>query len=505
MAPNGADPAAGRPDVLLVMTDQHRAGLTRRGGYPLDTMPFLDGLAATGTDLVNAYTPHPTCVPARTSMLTGRFPSAHRVRQNSTAQHACYEADLLDVLRGAGYRLHFAGKPHIHRGPADFDSWAGPYFHTEGPQHTEQQAAFDTWLRGLDHGPSTEATPFPLEVQLPYRIVDDAVAALDQAPADQPLFSWVSFPEPHNPYQVPEPYFSMFAESDVPDRLSGPEAAEAKGGDHRWLRRLVESKRPNYDDLWRRYAANYLGMLRLIDDQLERLLAAVAARGRDTVVVVLSDHGDYVGEYGLQRKGAGLSEFLARIPMVVAGPGVAAQTRTEMVSLVDVLPTLCELLGLELPAGVQGRSLAPLLAGEPVPTGEFGSIYAEVGFGGAPYGPDEHPPLHFDYTGTSYDELNSVTMSGGRRMVRAGDWKLVMDSEGCTELYSLADDPAELVDLSDDPARTGELLALTRLLAAWMIRVGDELPTGAYRPKRLPHNWRWADRALPLPTARTSR
>nr|WP_269449695.1 sulfatase-like hydrolase/transferase [Auraticoccus cholistanensis] len=482
---------------MVVMTDQHRAGLTRRSGYPLDTMPFTDRLAATGTDFTRAHTANPTCVPARTSLLTGRFPSAHRVRQNSTARHACYERDLLDVLRDAGYRLHFAGKPHIHRGPEDFDAWAGPYWHTSGPQRSEEQRRFDAWLHALDHGPSETATPFPLEVQLPYRIVDDAIAQLDEAPTGQPGFFWVSFPEPHNPYQVPEPYFSLFAEEDVPERASGPEAAERKGGDHLWMRRLIESKRPGYDERWRRYAASYLGMLRLVDDQLERLVDAVGQRGRDTVVVLLSDHGDYVGEYGLQRKGAGLSDFLTRIPLVVAGPGVVAQQRDELVSLVDLLPTLCELLGLDVPAGVQGRSLAPLLAGEDVPVGEFASIYAEVGFGGARYRVDEHPPLHFDYAGTTYDELNSVTMSGGQRMVRAGDWKLVVDDEGRSELYHLGDDPAELCDLSEDGEHADRLLTLTRLLAAWMIRTGDELPTGAYRPKRVPHNWRWAEHAPP--------
>src|SRR5439155_937122 len=81
----------------------------------------------------------PACVPARTSLLTGRFPSAHQVRQNSNAQYAHYQQDLLDVLRDADYQLHFAGKPHMHRGPDDFDTYAGPYFHTEGPERNADE------------------------------------------------------------------------------------------------------------------------------------------------------------------------------------------------------------------------------------------------------------------------------------------------------------------------------------------------------------------------------
>src|SRR3954447_14635853 len=80
-----------RPDIVVVMTDQQRVGLTRRSGYPVDTMPYVDGLAARGTDFRQAYTSAPACVPARTSLLTGRFPSAHQVRQNSNARYAHYD------------------------------------------------------------------------------------------------------------------------------------------------------------------------------------------------------------------------------------------------------------------------------------------------------------------------------------------------------------------------------------------------------------------------------
>ncbi|HZX06387.1 sulfatase-like hydrolase/transferase, partial [Kribbella sp.] len=163
------------------MTDQQRVGLTRRSGYAVDTMPFVDGLAAAGTDFRNAYTAAPACVPARTSLLTGRFPSAHRVRQNSNAQYAYYEQDLLDVLRAADYQLHFAGKPHMHRGADDFDTYAGPYFHTHGPERTPDEKAFDGWLERLDHGVADEPTPYDVTTQLPYRITSDALRAIDGA------------------------------------------------------------------------------------------------------------------------------------------------------------------------------------------------------------------------------------------------------------------------------------------------------------------------------------
>jgi arylsulfatase A-like enzyme len=482
--------ATRRPHVLLIMTDQHRAGFTAGSGFGLDTMPFTDDLAGEGLRFPGAYTSSPACVPARTSLLTGRFPSSHKVTQNSNAEHAYYDRDLLDVLRSAGYRLSFSGKPHMHRGPDDFDFWAGPYYHTAGPAETDEQRAFDAWLDELDHGVAMEPTPFPLECQLPHRIVDRALDALDSA-GDQPQFLWVSMPEPHNPYQVPEPYFSMFAEEDVPPRVHGPEAARAKGGHWLWLQRLIEEKRPDYDEHWRRYRANYCGMLRLIDDQIRRLVEhARAALDGPLLVVLLSDHGDYVGEYGMQRKGAGLPEVLVRIPLVFHGDGVEpGQVRDELVSLVDVLPTVCEIVGIPVPDGVQGRSLEPLLRGEPAPSDVFSSIYAERGYGGQTYGPEERPPLHFPYEGTTFDELNTVTQSGTSRMVRCGDHKLVVHSTSEGELYDLRADPTEVVDLFDDPRHARLREKLTWLMLQWTLRLQDTHPRGAYDPKVPEHHW----------------
>jgi len=481
-----------RPNILVLMTDQQRIGFTAAQGGP-DAMPRTDALLRRGTRFPRAYTSAPACVPARTSLLTGRFPSAHRVRQNSTAQHALYSRDLLDVLREADYSLHFSGKPHMHPGPQDFDTFHGPFMHDGGPQETAEHAAFDSWLHDLDHAVAHEPTPFPVASQLPHRIVDGAIAAVDAADPARPFFLWVSFPEPHNPYQVPEPYFSLFPPDSVPERTAGPEVLDRLGWRFRWLHRLIEEKRPGFDAEWRRLRANYLGMLRLIDDQIARLLDHLGDTLEDTVVLVLSDHGDLVGEYGLQRKGAGLPDALVRIPFGVSGPGVDPQEREELVSIVDVLPTLAELVGTGIPPGVQGRSLAPLLAGDDAPAEEFSSMYAEHGYGGVSYHEQDRPPLHFPYEGRGFDELNSVTQSGEMRMVVEGDLKLIVDDTGEAFLYDLREDPTELTNLIDAPQTAEARDALNRRLVQWLLRVADDLPVGAYRPSMPAHNWRWAD------------
>ena len=141
---------------------------------------------------------------------------------------------------------------------------------------------------------------------------------------NQPFALWVSFPEPHNPYQVPKPYFDMFPPEAVPPRGAAPETLKNKGFKWEWLRGLEESTYPGYEKNWRRTRSNYLGMLRLIDDQVDRLLRRLETSGklRNTIVVYLADHGDYFCDYGLERKGVELPEVLTRVPMVWAGPGI---------------------------------------------------------------------------------------------------------------------------------------------------------------------------------------
>ena len=484
-----------RPNIVLIMTDQQRADFSRAEGFALDPMPFLDKLGEHGARFSHAYTPMPTCGPARCSLLTGRFPKATRVRENWGLANITAETDLPSALREHGYSINLAGKNHTYLTERDFD-WSSMYMHTGGgraDRRTEDDAEFDQWLDALDHGVSSQPTPFPLENQPPYRVVRDAIACLDERDREKPFFLWLSFAEPHNPYQVPEPYFSMFPEEALPDRMAGPEAIAAKGDHWRWLRTLIEEKRPGYDEAWRRYRANYLGMVRLIDDQIRRFVEHLEATGQrdDTVLIFVSDHGDYAGDYGLQRKGVGLPECLVRVPFFIAGPGVVASDamRAEFVSLVDLFPTICEMLGIDIPDGVQGRSIWPILCGKPYPEQEFRSIYAELGIGGLPYREHERPPLHFPYEGPTFDELNSVTQSGNLKMVRMGRWKLLLDVEGNGELYDLESDPAELDNRYGDPACREQQLAMTTELLRWTIRTEDDLPGGRYIRKHAPHNW----------------
>lgn len=110
-----------KPNIVIVMTDQQRADLRKGRGYALDTMPFLDQFAAEGVDFGRAYTPNPTCMPARVSMFTGRYPSCHQARTNHNGRDVLYTRDLLDVLKENGYRTALCGKNHSQHEHTDFD------------------------------------------------------------------------------------------------------------------------------------------------------------------------------------------------------------------------------------------------------------------------------------------------------------------------------------------------------------------------------------------------
>lgn len=474
-----------KPNVIVIMTDQQRADVCGREGFPLDTTPFLDSLAAKGTWFDKAYTSMPICVPARTSFLTGRFPSAHQVRDNTSAVNASFQEDMFTTFRKQGYATALVGKNHTYLKPNEVCDYTLPFGHFggTGSHRTQQEMEYDTWLSQQSQV-GTAPSPFPVECQLPSRIVR---ASMDwiQSNGNNPFFLWMSFPEPHNPYQVPEPYFSMFPPEDLPSVQSSNHDREEKGFKWKWSRMLGEHFAPNYEELIPRARSNYFGMMRLIDDQVKRLheFLISSSLSENTVIVFLSDHGDFVGEYGLIKKGPEMPEILFRIPLLFVGPEIKASAlpHESHVSIVDIFPTLCELIGTEIPDGVQGRSLWPLLTGQDYPKREFSSVYGEHGFGGHYY--NDTDPLDYDQCGSvneqgviRYDELNKYSQSGLMRSVRKGEWKLNVDMYGNIELYHISDDPLELRNVHGEECFGDIERDMLGTLATWLIRVQDPLP-----------------------------
>jgi arylsulfatase A-like enzyme len=195
-----------KPNIVLCIVDQLAYGLTRSSGYPFDTCPTLDGLQKRGVGFTRNYCTMPLCVPSRVSMLTGRWPEAHRVRMNLQSGDAFFDRDIYQVAKSRGYSTALLGKNDTYLKKSDVDVWH-EYFHDGGPRDGSVQpaeAAYDRWLRDQHFNVVNEPTPFPLSAQLPYRIVRDAMEFIDET-ANQPFLLQVSIPAPHDPEQVPAP------------------------------------------------------------------------------------------------------------------------------------------------------------------------------------------------------------------------------------------------------------------------------------------------------------
>lgn len=488
-----------KTNIVVIMTDQQRADVRALEGYPLNTTPFLDSLAQKGTWFNKAYTTMPICCPARTSLLTGRWPSSHRVTGNFCLAEVDYEQDLFDIAKEAGYETALIGKNHSYVDPQQKTDYhlAQTHFGGLGPQRTVQEQAYDEWLKTFSQV-SLEPTPFPLECQLPYRAVTAAQKWI-QGIKDRPFFMWLSFPEPHNPYQVPEPYYSMFPPENIPPLQAMEAERLTKGAKWKAYGEQMEHFLEDYRERIPRARSNYLGMLRLIDDQIQRFVQFLHEESLfdRTLLVFLSDHGDFLGEYELLKKGPEAPEVLARIPLQICGPGVEAkrQPHTAHVSLADVMPTLCEVMGSPIPDGVQGRSLWPLLTGRNYPEQEFMSAFVEHGYGGLYHA--DGSELDFESLGSvkngvsKFDELNKYTQSGWLRTVRKEDWKLNMDMYGKGELYHIAQDPLELSNLYGLKEYSHVEQEMLREMCMWLIRT--QAPTlvqsRLYPLKTTPHNY----------------
>ncbi|MCO6449909.1 MAG: sulfatase-like hydrolase/transferase [Caldilineales bacterium] len=492
-----------KPNILIIMTDQQRADFLKGQGFALDTMPYLESLRERGCWFQRAYTPIPICMPARISMMTGRYAKAHGMIGNWQPLTPRYGQDLPGTLREDGYELALFGKNHTHLGPDDFDVWR-EYSHTEGLIRVGREAedeAFNQWLTQVGHWVSHEPTPFPLECQYPVRIINDALEWLNLRNDNRPFFAWVSFPEPHSPYQVPEPYFSLFPTDAIPAPVAGPEILKNKNYQWQFQYRAIQHYHPESDHIWPRYRANYCGMLRLIDDQLRRLVEALEVKDglENTIVLFLSDHGDFCGDYGLYRKGLALPECTIRVPMLWFGGAIQPNSGSHPahVSISDVFPTLCEASGIAIPTGVQGRSLWPILTGQLYQQAEFSSVYSEIGIGGAALTEEDGigfgevaDTFFVDGVARTNFDGTQVAMSGYRRAVVSEGWKLIYDPDLPTELYHLESDPAELTNLAGqlEYARIGE--RLLRELVYWSVRLDDNVQVRRYSPKVCMHNWR---------------
>ncbi|MGH9132766.1 MAG: sulfatase family protein [Ilumatobacteraceae bacterium] len=498
--------------ILLVTTDQQRFDTLGCNGGTLACTPIVDALAAAGHRYERAQPQSVVCMPSRSTIVTGQHPSTHGVWMNGVALPADAPSVAAELHR-AGYRTAIVGKPHFepfldpfarfpengfaragaftttdqwsdgtlgpHRGFEHFESathtGAGPLHYAKWLAETHPEAvgmfypvldgAFEVnALGGGDSGaPQVHHNPIPREWYHTDWVADRTIAWLDSLDPDDDWFCWMSFPDPHHPWDPPASELGRIDWRDVP--LPDGYIADAAERE-----RVLDSK-PRHWRAWYdgRLVSNYEAPLdwvpatltadqvrevnarnaiecELIDEALGRVLAAIRVHGwdDDVDIVFTTDHGELQGDFGLLFKGPYHVDGLMRLPLIwrpAPSSGATPSTVTRPVGLVDLAPTFCTIAGLPVPPWMEGRPL--------------------------PVDDADADARGFERVLTEWDSV-LFGVAVHLRTITRGGWTCTTYQPGHShdgtegELYDLAADPLQRVNRWDDPACAairGDLLA----------------------------------------------
>ena len=428
-----------RPNVLVFFTDQQRWDCAGLHGNPLDLMPNFDRLARAGTHLRHSFTCQPLCVPARAAFQTGRYPSQVGAFRNDTPLPKGTRT-LAHEFSAAGYRTGYIGKWHLapRENPADVP--------------VEHRGGYEEWFAAnvLERVSDAYATRLYDETGREHRppgyrvdALTDAAIRFIAAERARPFFLFISYLEPHHQndrddYPAPDGYADRYR-----DRWMPPDLARLGGSA-------------------REHLPGYCGMVRRLDEALGRIYDALKSTGQleHTILLFTSDHGCHFKTRNDEYKRSA-HESSIRVPTMLHGPGfMGGGDRSELVSLIDLPPTLLEAAGIDVPTAMQGRSLLPRLRRRASPWRD--EIYVEI------------------------------SEAQAARALRTPQWKYIVTVQGADAeaaqfdatwptyseeaLFDLDADPDELINVIDLP-QYGEIAATlrTRLLR----RMGEAGQAGA--------------------------
>ena len=447
------------PNVLFVTVDQMRGDCIGTVGHPNVRTPNLDRMAREGMLFRNGFASGPVCVPTRKSCFSGLHPHEHGSLTNRDGERLPWKGSMLEHFADRGYKTAWVGKNHTFT-----DETLEALDYTD-LRSREAFRAYNGYVPPHWHS----STYWPEEDCYPHINTESAIRFLDSTGTD-PFFLHVSYFDPHPPYMAPSRYVAHYDSNDMvlPDRVS-PAAlgtrldrfARAMGYDKLDREDLTETMRYYYAQVeWG------------VDRPLGRLLGALEQRGLDenTIVVLTADHGDFMGDFGMVRKGMFLYDALLHVPLLWWAPGrISPGTRTDAPAIsADLFPTLAELTGGAKPPAATGTSLAgTLLRQEPGRE----EIYTSAAYGDLV--PDALPPNLAPSDKNAQPRHTKVLNSSMRpmhrtKMVRTQEWKFILNETEPPELYRLADArPRERQNLADSAAHASTRRDLETKLGAW--------------------------------------
>ncbi|TDU73196.1 choline-sulfatase [Prosthecobacter fusiformis] len=434
--------AAGKPNVLFIIADDLRDYVGWMGGHPQTVTPNMDRLAKMGMRFTNAHCNFALCNPSRTSLLTGMLPSSSGVFGNEQDWRRSVQltdrATLPEHFKNMGFATAAGGKIfHANHGGPDglLTGWHG------GRRGFEQDAAWETRFPE----PGIQIPDMPIhtgqnfnglniwhwdwgQINVPDELTDDGAvttwaAGFLRQKSRKPFFLSVGLYRPHSPWYVPQKYYDMFPleiirlpevkADDLEDVPAFAKTHDKPGGHHELI--LKNAK-------WKEAVRGYLASVAFCDAMLGQLLDALASgpNAKNTIVVFTSDHGWYLGEKKMWHKGR-LWEEATRIPLTIYAPGITKEDTVsdQPVSLIDLYPTLCDLVKVTRPEHLDGQSLLPLLRD--------------------PSAKSPRPAV--------------TTMGGGDRAsyaARSDRWRYIRYADGSEELYDHQNDPHEWTNVASE-------------------------------------------------------
>ncbi|CAM3695990.1 choline-sulfatase [Rahnella victoriana] len=422
-----------KPNIVILMADQLTAGALRTYGNNVSLTPNINKLADEGVVFESAYCSSPLCAPSRASFMTGQLLSKNGVFDNA-AEFRADSPTFCHYLREQGYRtwlsgkMHFCGPDQLHGFderlttdiyPADF-GWTPDW------QHPDRRLDwFHNMSSVLEAGECVRTNQLDFDDEALFMARQRLYNAA-RKPDDQPFLLLLSLTHPHDPFAIPRRYLDRFNEEDIDLPVTGAADIEDDAHSQR-LRAMYQLEEGLLSDAQIRRARHaYYGSIAYVDDCFGEVIRTLEDTGlsEDTVVFVIADHGEMLGERGLWYKMT-FFEGAVRVPLIVHNPKRFTPHRVaENVSLMDLLPTFTELAGgearLRQPvAPLDGHSLVPHLNGQSGSDEACGEYLAEGAI---------EPMV----------------------MIRRGPWKYIHSLTEAPHLYHLGQDPFELKNLASD-------------------------------------------------------
>ncbi|MGC8862495.1 MAG: arylsulfatase [Armatimonadota bacterium] len=452
-----------KPNILFLMTDQHRADCVGCDGNRVIKTPNLDRIARDGVRFIHAYSSTPTCTPARAAILTGLSPWHHGMLGFGRIAER-YPFELPRAMADAGYYTFAIGKLHYHP-QRNYHGFHGALLDESGRVESPDFVSdYRKWFKEKAPGLDPDATgigwnsylsaPYALPEELhPTRWTGDrAVEFISRYDRPEPFFLKVSFARPHSPYDAPRRFWDMYNEDDMPPPHVGD-----------WAGRYAPIDDPADLDLWhgdlgikqvKRSRHGYYGNVTFIDEQVGRILKALEDRGmlENTLILFTSDHGDMLGDHHLWRKSYAY-EGSARVSMLIRWPDALApnaergRVLSQPVELRDLLPTFLDAAGARIPDNLDGDSMLKLIRGDTSGWRDWIDL--------------EH--------GTCYAKENTWNA------LTDGRWKYIYHAfDGREQLFDLRTDPGETRDLAGDPSCSNALKGWRERMVKHLSERGEE-------------------------------